>query len=292
MQTGTKVFKGDVTSDTFGKNPSSDSSRSIEVSYTFLGKTATATITQSKHVGDLLGGTIFYIDDTADGVYEFYDAEGNVISSVAVGDSPAMYKVLTPGTKDKYYVYHDEMYTSKRWTYYKDGAYVYDTIGSLGVEIGRGKTNTATMMARDNGAYVTADSNGTPTIWYQLQLTRQAKAGGCDDWFIPSKLEIEELRKAIGFQVVTPSDNPVILPAGKVTGGVIAGTADGQAHYRDYESNNTRTCYPSETKFLNNYIWSSSEYSSQYAWFWNYLGQGWNFYNKDDITSVFFARAF
>ena len=239
-----------------------------------------------------VGGTIFYIDETADGVYEFYDYNENLMHDVKVGDRPYAYKVIKAGTKDKYYVYHDEMYTSKRWTYYKDGAYVYDTIGSLGVEIGRGKTNTATMMTRDNGAYVTADSNGTPTIWYQLQLTRQAKAGGCDDWFIPSKLEIEELRKAIGFQVVTPSDNPVILPAGKVTGGVIAGTADGQAHYRDYESNNTRTCYPSETKFLNNYIWSSSEYSSQDAWYWSFIYQLWLNFSKNNNYSVFFARAF
>ena len=240
----------------------------------------------------LVGGTIFYIDETADGVYEFYDYNENLMYDVKVGDRPYAYKVIKAGTKDKYYVYHDEMYTSKRWTYYKDGAYVYDTIGSLGVEIGKGKANTGIMMARDNGAYVTADSNGTPTIWYQLQLTRQAKAGGCDDWFIPSKLEIEELRKAIGFQVVTPSDNPVILPAGKVTGGVIAGTADGQTHYRDYESNNTRTCYPSETKFLNNYIWSSSEYSSQNAWPWNCSNQGWSYSNKSNFFSVFFARAF
>ena len=240
----------------------------------------------------LVGGTIFYIDETADSVYEFYDYNENLMHDVKVGDRPYAYKVIKAGTKDKYYVYHDEMYTSKRWTYYKDGAYVYDTIGSLGVEIGRGKTNTATMMARDNGAYVTADSNGTPTIWYQLQLTRQAKAGGCDDWFIPSKLEIEELRKAIGFQVVTPSDNPVILPAGKVTGGVIAGTADGQAHYRDYTNNNTRTCYPSETKFLNNYIWSSSESFSQLAWYWNCTNQDWYGNTKDYSTSVFFARAF
>ena len=144
----------------------------------------------------LVGGTIFYIDEEADGVYEFYDYNENLLHNVKVGDRPYAYRVIKAGTKDKYYVYHDEMYTSKRWTYYKDGNYVYDAIGSLSQAIGTGKTNTATMMARDNGAYVTADSNGTPTIWYQLQLTRQAKAGGCDDWFIPSKLEIEELRKA------------------------------------------------------------------------------------------------
>ena len=245
-----------------------------------------------KDTFEAVGGTIFYIDDTAGGIYEFFDEEGNLLQSVNVGDRPYAYRVVRAGTRDKYYVYHDEMYTSKRWTYYKDGAYVYDTIGSLGLEIGSGKTNTATMMARDNGAYVTANSNGYPTIWYQLQQTRLAKAGGCDDWFVPSQYEIEELRKAIGFQVITTSDEPVILPAGKVTGGVIAGKADGQTHYRDRPSSTVRTCYPSETKFLNNYIWSSSEYSSQFAWYWNYYYQYWSNDYKGNNLSVFFARAF
>ena len=68
-----------------------------------------------------VGGTIFYIDETADGVYEFYDINENLIHNVKVGDRPYAYRVVTPGSKDKYYVYHDEMYTSKRWTYYKDG---------------------------------------------------------------------------------------------------------------------------------------------------------------------------
>ena len=193
MQSGTMVFKGDATSDTFEKNPSSDSSRSIEVSYTFLGKTATTTITQGKYVGDPLGGTIFYIDDTADGVYEFYDAEGNVISSVAVGDSPAMYKVLTPGTKDKYYVCDTTLYPDSRWTYYKNGKYVYNNLGT-GTAIGTGKTNTNIVMAADDGAYIASDSNGYPTIWYQLQQTKAAT--GCNDWFIPSKDEMNAVQTA------------------------------------------------------------------------------------------------
>ena len=194
MQSGTMVFKGDVVSDTFGKNPSSDSSRSIEVSYTFLSQTATTTITQRKYVGDLLGGTIFYIDDTADGEYEFYDAEGNVISSVAVGDSPAMYKVLTSGTKDKYYVCNTTLYPKSRWTYYKNGNYVFNSLGATGTAIGTGKTNTNTVMAADDGAYVSADSNGYPTIWYWLQQTRATT--GCNDWFIPSKDEMDAVRTA------------------------------------------------------------------------------------------------
>ena len=193
MQSGTMVFKGDVTSDTFGKNPSSDSSRSIEVSYTFLGQTATTTITQGKYVGDLLGGTIFYIDDTADGEYEFYDAEGNVIPSVAVGDAPAMYKVLTPGMKDKYYVCDTTLYSSSRWTYYKNRGYVYNSLGT-GTAIGTGKTNTDTVMAADNGAYITSNSNGSSTIWYQISQARSLSLRGNTDWFIPSKDEMDKVR--------------------------------------------------------------------------------------------------
>ena len=119
-----------------------------------------------------VGGTIFYIDDTADGVYEFFDADGNSIESIQVGDKPYTYKVITPGSKDKYYVYHDEVYDNLRWTYYKDGAYVYESDESMGLVnnvdeiIGTGKTNTEIVMARDSGAYIAADADGFPTIWY------------------------------------------------------------------------------------------------------------------------------
>ena len=181
MQTGTMVFKGDVTSDTFGKNSSSDSSRSIEVSYTFLGKTATTTITQGKYVGDPLGGTIFYIDDTADGAYEFYDAEGNVIPSVAVGDSPAMYKVLTPGTKDKYYVCNTTLYPSLQWGMYNTST------GATGTAIGTGKSNTNIVMA-------TSAATTSRTIWYQLAQTRSNSLEGYTDWFVPSEEEAEAVR--------------------------------------------------------------------------------------------------
>ena len=185
MQTGTKVFKGDAVSDTFGTNPSGESSRQVEVSYTFLGKTATTTITQGKHVGDPLGGTIFYIDDTADGVYEFYDAEGNVISSVAVGDSPSMYKVLTPGTKDKYYVCNTTLYPSLSLQW---GMYGKST-GATGTAIGTGESNTSTVMA-------TSAATTTGTIWYQLAQNRSNSLEGCTDWFIPSKSEMDEVRKS------------------------------------------------------------------------------------------------
>ena len=52
------------------------------------------------------GGTIFYIDNEADGTYEFFDVGGNVIENVQVGDRPYAYRVVSTGSKDKYYVYN------------------------------------------------------------------------------------------------------------------------------------------------------------------------------------------
>ena len=238
-----------------------------------------------------VGGKIFYIDSSSDEVVKFYDANGDIMENVAVGDTPFAYKVVSQGTsgRDKYYVFHDQLFTSKRWTYYENGEYVYN---SLGVEngIGKGKSNTALVMSADNGKYITPDSNGEATCWYIIKQMRDNLYGGCDDWFLPSRAELEELRKAIGFQVITTSDDPVVLSAGAVTGGSIAGTADGNTHYRD--SDTTRTCYPSATKFLDNHFWSSSEYSAQDAWTWNYYNQAWHNSGKGSGYGVAGVRAF
>ena len=189
----TKVFTWDDTSSAFERN-SGESQRNVTVSFEFLGVSASTTIVQDKHM-NLVGGTIFYIDSSADGVYEFYDINGELISNVAVGDKPYSYKVVTPGSKDKYYILHDELYDSLRWTYYKNDNYVYTSLGT-GTAIGTGKSNTATVLAADDGAYAAADSNGKPTIWYKLQQVRNAFSGGCNDWFIPSEYEAMEVRKA------------------------------------------------------------------------------------------------
>ena len=206
-----------------------------------------------------VGGIIFYIDETADGVYEFFDACGNRIESVQVGDRPYAYRVVKKGPADKYYVYHDAVYDKLEWTYYKGDVPVYESLGTSGDE-GSGKTNTEIVMAKDNGAYITANSNGIPTIWYQLQMIRDAKVGGCNDWFIPSIYEINELREAI------------LL--GSVTGGKIAGS------------------YYGESIFGNKWLWSSSEDSVRESWHWSSNGQNWYTYGKNFNNSVFFVRAF
>ena len=203
--------------------------------------------------GAPVGGTIFYIDDTADGTYEFFDADGNVIENVSAGDKPYAYKVITPGTKDKYYVYYDELYDNLRWTYYKDGAYMFENLGTS-TSVGTGKTNTETVMTKDNGAYITADSNGSPTIWYRLQQVRNAKVGGCDDWFVPSFYEASELRSA------------VVLEG--ITGGIIAGPP---------------------SVFDSNHLWSSSEDSARNVWYYHKDWSDGGYKGSD--YSVVFIRA-
>lgn len=206
-----------------------------------------------------VGGTIFYIDDTADGEYEFFDIDGNPIKNIKVGDKPYSYRVVKKGSKDKYYVYHDELYDNLNWSYYKDSSWVCELLGT-GKYIGSGKTNTETAMTKDNGAYIAADSGGCPTIWYRLQQVRDAKVGGCNDWFIPSRREIEALMEAINL--------------GTVTGGMLAGSEQ------------------DESLLLNRYIWSSSAYSAPFSWLWDYRNQRWDYGGKHLGLAVFFTRAF
>lgn len=204
-----------------------------------------------------VGGTIFYIDDAAEGKYEFFDVGGNVIENVQVGDKPYAYRVINRGSKDKYYVYHDRLYDNLRWTYRKSKGYIYESLGTSD-GIGSGKTNTEKVMAK--GSYIAADSNGLPTIWYRLRQTRLAKAGGCDDWFVPSKNEIEALRIAI--------------KAGSITGGEIAGSSY------------------NKSVFLSSYLRSSSEVSSRHVWYWDDISQSWQYDTKNNRNSALFTRAF
>ena len=206
-----------------------------------------------------VGGTIFYIDDTADGEYQFFDTWGNLLENVQVGDRPYYYKVIKKGSKDKYYVYYDEVFDKLRWTYYKDNNYVHESLSTSG-NTGSGKTNTEIAMAKDSGTYVTADSNRASTIWYRLQQVRSDKGTGCDDWFIPSIDELELLRLAIKSE--------------SVTGGIVAGSSY------------------NKSVFNNKWLWSSSEFLSQRAWYWHHVHQCWDGGNKGLDSSVIFTRAF
>ena len=206
-----------------------------------------------------IGGTIFYIDDTADGEYQFFDTWGNPVENVQVGDRPYYYKIIKKGSKDKYFVYYDEVFDRLRWTYCEGNDYVHESL-STSKNIGSGKANTEIVMAKDSGIYTTPDSNRLPTIWHRLQQVRSDKGTGCNDWFVPSIDELELLRLAI--------------KSGSVTGGTIAGSSY------------------NKSIFNSKWLWSSSEFLSQRAWYWHHVHQCWDGGNKGLDSSVIFTRAF
>lgn len=248
-------------------------------------------VTETEEDMYYVGGKIFFIDESSDEVVEFFDQFGDPIENVAVGDTPYCYRIVRRGEsgKDKYYVYHDQLFSSKRWTYYENGEYVYNLLNTEN-GIGKGRSNTNKVMTADDGKYITNNSNGYATIWYTLKQMRDNLYGGCDDWFVPSRAELEELRKAIGFIKQADADPAPEMEAGPVTGGTIAGTADGATHKKSY--NGYTTYYPSATKFLDSYIWSSSEYSARSAWLWYYYGQDWDSNYKRGDDSFLAVRAF
>lgn len=143
-----------------------------------------------------VGGRIFYIDPNSDETVEFYDAQGNVISNVVVGNMPAYYKITSAGVsgKDKFYVYKEEVYTNKVWTYYENGSWVHENTGFTSQAIGDGKSNTAGIMSLHDGAYITNNAYGETTIWYQIQQCQLNRLDNCNDWYIGTKGELEALR--------------------------------------------------------------------------------------------------
>ena len=87
-------------------------------------------------------------------------------------------------TKNPSYIFPNVIYHSNRWTYYKDGAYVYKAIGGTKIKFGAGKSNTNIVMAADDGAYITENSNGKPTIWYKIKLLNDSVYNQTDLIFV------------------------------------------------------------------------------------------------------------
>ena len=101
MQTGTKTFKSTAKSDTFGKNSSKESPRQIEISYTFLGQTATTTITQGVAVDRTIevttSGIATYGWVTADSTYNVSGYDAYMSDSKGKGSSQAVMKLTCIG---------------------------------------------------------------------------------------------------------------------------------------------------------------------------------------------------
>lgn len=166
---------------TFSPTVMANDTTSVTISYTENGVTKTTTqavsllVTRKK-----VGGIIFYIDSTADGTYTFYNGEGTQVAAPTVGmDCTDWEYTVTGASKDKYYVVHNELYR-KIWGGYGN------LIGASGTAIGTGRSNTATAIGS------VADEAGS--IWETIRNMRTNAVGGCDDWFVGSKDELDALR--------------------------------------------------------------------------------------------------
>ena len=158
--------------------------RELNISYTENGVTKTTTQAVSLLVNrKKVGGILFYIDSTADGTYTFYNGEGTQVAAPTVGTDCTDWEYeVTGASKDKFYIVNNEKSETRRiW-----GGYETPFIGASGTAIGTGKTNTATAIGS------VADVAGS--IWEYIRTMRTNEVGGCDDWFIGSKDELEALR--------------------------------------------------------------------------------------------------
>ena len=201
-----------------------------------------------------VGGTIFFTAEPTGRVYEFFDASGNLIENVQVGDRPYSYRVAITEdapTSDCYYVYYDDL---------APGVWAPDCVDSGTSEyFGTGRENTYNVSPSYEG--------DRSTIWYLLRNAMDSKVGGCDDWFIPSKGEIEQLR--------------LTIESGAITGGTIAGSSYDDSVFSPGSE------YP---------LWSSSEHPNApdvSAWIWNYEIQEWIGVDKNyDLGFAFLVRSF
>lgn len=140
---------------------------------------------------DLVGGRIYYVDSSASGgEYHFYNANLQELTTYTVdGLADAVYyDVKSKANKDKFYVYATNngspsdsilVGTYLKWSLKEISQSTEDKRGS-------GKTNSATLLNKYG-----SDSN---TIWNWLKGLRNSNLNGCNDWFIGSKVELDDLR--------------------------------------------------------------------------------------------------
>ena len=132
-----------------------------------------------------IGGRIFYDDGDNSATYTFYDASGNVIAyngtnPETVLENAVSYEVSGTPTQDRFYVFNNELVTSKQWG--KSGTSIGITYGGIGF----GKSNTQTALQQSGWE--------EDSIFQYIMDSNTNKLNGCNDWYIGSKAEQDKLR--------------------------------------------------------------------------------------------------
>ena len=233
-----------------------------------------------------IGGAIFYDAGDNGATYTFYDSSGSVISDTSISglQNAVSYKVSGNPSKDRFYAVYPNMLNSGNYAYW---GFYYNAdikssrgnIVSTGTAIGTGKTATQAILnyidtyASSETASSTKPSSdisqsshsgynlykncGTSRnyLWDVFRDWKSTSPEGLDDWFIPSKDEMNQIAS---------------------NASIISSTAP--------EISN---------EVSNSYMWSSSAYSSSIrAWGWNYGLSGMNSDFRYDTNRVVACRAF
>ena len=158
--------------------------QAITFSYEEGGVVITASKSAYVYKPKPVGGILFYIDSSVEGFYQFFDAQGNPVDTPAIGtDCTDWACAYAPMEKDKFYVSYNQLYTSKYWG--GNGT----LIGASGIAIGTGKTNTAKAIG--------SAADVTRSIWETIRNMRTNNLGGCDDWYVPARAEVDQYKTAV-----------------------------------------------------------------------------------------------
>ena len=178
---------------------------------------ASNSVIPGPQVGDFYqGGVIFYL---------FVDGETGYVSGEKHG--------LIAAVEDQSF--------GIRW---HNGSY-YDTTGARGYAEGTGATNTTTIIA----------VQGATEISYAAGLARAYSGGGYDDWFLPSKDELNQM-------------------------------------FTNKATINTTASANGGSNFSISYYWSSTEVGSGYAWLQDFNFGYQDNYSKNFTKNVRAVRAF
>lgn len=128
-----------------------------------------------------VGGIVFYIDNSADGTYFFWDANGDEVNAPAVGtDCTGWNYAVIGATKDKFYVlYNNEIGNGIGYS----GNVL---VGASGTAIGTGKSNSQKLAA--------IATSSTGRIGGKLNQINARTLGGCSDWYVGSTEELTALK--------------------------------------------------------------------------------------------------